>query len=130
MDKRELLIKNCFNSWIEKDSIVFRNSFADDAVYVESWGPAYRNIEHIMAWFNDWNKENHVLQWDIKEFFHFGNICICEWYFKCDCNNVVAGFDGVSIINFNETGKIRLIKEFQSKTPNNYPYERIITRKY
>jgi len=123
LDKRELVIKNCFNSWIIKDVSAFRDSFDDNAVYIESWGPAYRNKDHIITWFIDWNKENRVLEWNIKEFFHAKNICICEWYFNCECDGVIDGFNGVSVITFNEENKIVLLKEFQSKSPNNYPYE-------
>ena len=122
MVKRELAIKNCFHSWIIKDISIFRSVFADNAVYIESWGPAYRNIKQITAWFTDWNRENYVLKWDIKEFFHIDDTCICEWYFECKCDGNVDGFNGVSIITFDEQDKIVLLKEFQSKTPNNYPY--------
>ena len=47
MKKRERIIENCFNSWIVKDFDAFCESFADDAIYIESWGPAYRNIEQL-----------------------------------------------------------------------------------
>ena len=123
MNKRELVIKNCFGSWITKDVSTFLNSFADEAVYIESWGPAYRNKKHIEAWFVEWNKENEVLQWEIKGFYHSENTCICEWYFKCKCGGNVDGFNGVSLITFNEEDKIILLKEYQSKTPNIYPYK-------
>lgn len=49
MDKRELTIKNCFSSWIRKDVSLFRDSFADNVAYIESWGPAYKNIKQVTA---------------------------------------------------------------------------------
>jgi len=63
------------------------------------------------------------LEWNIKKFFHIEDTCICEWYFKCECGGNIDGFNGVSIITFDEDDKIVLLKEFQSKTPNNYPYD-------
>ena len=123
MKQREQIIKNCFHAWITKDIALFQNSFADNAVYIESWGPAYRNLRQISAWFADWNKENQVLKWDISKFLHITDICVCQWYFECNCSGNVDGFDGVSIITFDEAGKIVLLKEFQSKTPNDYPYD-------
>ena len=123
MNKKELVVKNCFHSWISKDITVFLESFADNAVYIESWGPAYRNKKHIEAWFAEWNKENKVLLWEISKFYHAEDSCICEWYFKCDCGGNIDGFNGVSIITFNQVDKIVFLKEFQSKTPNTYPYE-------
>lgn len=122
MNKRELAIKNCFRAWIVKDISLFLGSFADNVHYIESWGPAYRGAEQIAAWFTDWNKESDVLEWDIKAFFHIGDICICEWYFKWKNSGSIDWFDGVSIVNFNGEDKITRLKEFQSKTPNNYPY--------
>ena len=118
-----LITRNPFNSWITKDFDTFSESFADDVTYIESWGPAYRGIEHIQAWFRDWNKENTVLEWSIKKFYHTENTCICEWFFKCESGGSIDGFNGVSIISFNEMNKVTELKEFQSKTPNIFPYE-------
>jgi len=119
---REKIITDCFNSWIKKDASAFRASFADDVSYIESWGPAYNGIGQVMAWFEDWNRENRVLVWDIKKFYHVGDTCICEWYFECDCGGNIDGFNGVSVIDFDEGGKIVALREFQAKTPNDYPY--------
>ena len=119
---RELLIADCFRAWIAKDGAGFRAGFSTEAVYTESWGPAYLGLAEITKWFDDWNAQNRVLQWDIKRFWHDGNICICEWHFKCECGKVVDGFDGMSIIEFDDENRIARLKEFQSKTPNHYPY--------
>ena len=48
---------------------------------------------------------------------------VVEWYFECDYNNEISGFDGVSIIEFNKNMKIINLKEFQSKSEHDYPYE-------
>ena len=118
---REQIVKNCFNSWINKDISTFESIFSQDALYMESWGPAYRNRANIVKWFDDWTGKNSVLQWDILSFINQKDISVCEWYFKCDCNGKVDEFDGVSIIHFDEKNKIKYIKEFQSKIPNYYP---------
>ena len=123
MHTREQLIQNCFQAWITKDRAAFRDSFATDAVYIESWGPAYRDKAQITTWFTDWTRENAVLKWDIKQFFHIENTCVCEWYFQHNSGGTIDGFDGVSIIEFSPEGKIQRLKEFQSKIPNNYPYD-------
>ncbi len=124
MNKREQVITDCFQSWLTKDAETFCGSFSEDAVYIESWGPAYRGLKHIARWFDDWNNaDNFVLKWDIANFFHDEKVSVCEWYFECKCDSVVAGFNGVSLVTFNSEDKIVLLKEFQSKTPNEYPYE-------
>lgn len=120
---RESIIRRYFDSWIYKDASAVREAFAADAVYIESWGPAYRGLDHILQWFEDWNKESTVLQWDIHTFVHAHQTCVCEWYFKCDCQGKRSAFNGVSVIVFDAHERIVLLKEFQSKCPNNYPYE-------
>lgn len=46
---------------------------------------------------------------------------VVEWYFKCDYEGNVDGFDGVTIAEFNEDMKICDL-EFQSKAEHYYPY--------
>ena len=123
MKERENVITNYFNSWITKDEKILEKTFSQNAIYIESWGPAYRNKTQIMTWFKDWNRENAVLEWSVNAFYHTSNESICEWFFECDCGGNIDGFNGVSIITFNENSEIILLKEFQSKTPNIYPYD-------
>jgi len=123
MKAREKVISDYFQAWIKKDVSVLENVFAPNAVYIESWGPAYRSRADIVQWFIDWSKQNNVLQWDIKLFLHEGKTCVCEWYFECECKGKVDEFNGVSIIDFDDDDKVVMLKEFQSKVPNVYPYE-------
>lgn len=123
LEAREKIITDYFNSWLKKDVSVLKNTFTTDALYIESWESAYKSLLHITKWFNEWNKDNAVLQWTLKRFFHQDNACVCEWFFQCDCNREVYEFDGVSIVEFNADNKITMLKEFQSKIPNRYPYE-------
>lgn len=123
MTSREITIRRYFDSWIHKDASAVRETFAPHAMYIECWGPAYRGLDHILQWFEDWNKENTVLQWDIHAFVHERQTCVCEWYFQCDCHGEISAFNGVSVIEFDANERIELLKEFQSKYPNDYPYE-------
>ena len=68
MDKRETIIRDYFHSWITKDDSVLRDTFAEDAHYIESWGPAYRGLADITKWFRDRCAQHDVLAWDIKGF--------------------------------------------------------------
>ncbi len=40
------------------------------------------------------------MQWDIKRVIVSGNTAIVEWYFECDYEGNVDGFDGVTIAEF------------------------------
>lgn len=45
-----------------------------------------------------------------------------EWYFKCDYDKNIDGFDGVTIADFDGDMKIVKLCEFQSKEEHYYPY--------
>lgn len=117
----KLAIKKYFQSWIDKESSVMDEFFADDILYIECYGPMYKGKAQCMQWFKDWNQLGSVLKWDIKNIYQQDDIYSVEWYFECDFENNVDGFDGVSLVEFKE-GKIQSIKEFQSKSQHHYPY--------
>lgn len=87
------------------------------------YGPVYKGIGQIIRWFEDWNRKGTVLQWDIKRVIVSGNIAVVEWYFKCDYEGNVDGFNGVTIAEFNADMKIGNLKEFKSKAEHYCPYE-------
>ncbi len=123
MTKQEQLVASYFHSWLTKDASVLKETFAEDAVYTESWGPVYYGLSQIEQWFCDWHKQGTVLKWEIKEFLSDGNRTICSWYFECNYMGEISGFDGVSWIVFNDEGKISTLDEYQSKLPHHTPYE-------
>lgn len=119
---KEEIIKQYFCSWLKQDINLYKDLFSDDATYSECYGPIYRNKREILTWFRDWNKEGKVLEWPIKNLLVARNTAIVEWYFKCDYQNKVSEFNGVSLIEFNNQNKIKSVKEFQSKSEHYYPY--------
>ncbi|MDR0320948.1 MAG: nuclear transport factor 2 family protein [Treponema sp.] len=123
--QHETIIKNYFNSWITKNINIITKYFDDEIVYSECYGPEYHGINEIKIWFNDWQKENTVLEWTIQRNIHQNNTVVVEWFFKCNCNETIDNFNGVSIIEFSEDDKIKSIKEFQSKAEHYFPYKNI-----
>lgn len=83
MDRRERAVRLWFSMWLEKRDLGIRDLFADDASYVESWGPEYHGAEKIRHWFEEWNTRGTVEQWDIRQFFHRDNQTVVVWYFRC-----------------------------------------------
>ena len=81
------------------------------------------SIEEAVKHMNDWNENDSVLEWTIKRTIEKENTIVVEWYFKCDCNNKVSGFDGVTIADFDENGKIVRLSEFRSDSDHIYPYD-------
>ena len=121
MDKIEI-VRDYFASWLRQDWTRFAGIFANDIVYSECYGPEYHGLGQVERWFDDWNRRGRVLVWDIREIFEDGDDLITEWYFQCVFDGVTDGFDGVSLIRFNQAGKIISIREYQSKSEHIYPY--------
>ena len=119
----ENTIRAYFQSWIQRDAEQFRRTFSEDAVYSECYGPEYHGLSQLLRWFRDWNARGRVLSWDIKRCLEAGNTAVVEWYFKCVYDGVEDGFDGVTIADFDASGKIKRLCEFQSKAEHCYPYE-------
>lgn len=122
MKQKKETIKAYFRCWVENDPAVLEKTFAEEIVYSECYGPEYRGLEQIKQWFSDWHQRGKVLEWRVKGFLHEGDCTAVEWYFRCDYEGEVNGFDGVSLIEFDKAGKIVSLKEFQSKAEHEFPY--------
>lgn len=116
------VISDYFKSWLIKDINLLKTIFSEDVRYSECYGPEYHGIKQVQKWFMDWNNRGTVLEWNIKSFINQEFTTVVEWYFKCEYDNVIDGFDGVSIIKFDDDKKIKDLKEFQSKSVHYYPY--------
>ena len=124
MNEREKIIRLWFDMWLQKKDLGISEMFADNSVYIESWGPEYHGSEKIKLWFDEWNTRGTVLQWDIKQFFHKENQTMVEWYFKNQMNDgKVEAFDGVSLIEWTSDDKILFLKEFGCNINNYDPYQ-------
>lgn len=111
-----------FKAWLENDIESIKGIFSEKAVYSECYGPEYRGVSQILKWFAEWHKRGKVLEWSIKRVLQQKNTLVVEWYFKCDYEGNVDGFDGVSIVDFDDNMKILKLCEFQSKPEHYYPY--------
>jgi hypothetical protein len=125
MENRGNVVKQYFQSWISKDINIIEEHFSENVKYVECYGPEYNGKKQVKQWFIDWNKSNTVLKWDIKEIIEDKKILVAEWYFECEYDRNTSGFDGVSLIEFDENNEIIMVKEFQSKTEHTFPYNGI-----
>lgn len=125
-DTKERIVRNYFKSWIGNDIFIIEKQFSDCIVYYDSSGQAYIGLEQIKAWFIDWHKYNKVMEWDIKELEVLDRKVICNWYFKYFDGNTINEFNGISEILFNDKNKIIKVKEYMSKLPVYYPYNRDI----
>ncbi|EHI98817.1 hypothetical protein CDLVIII_2155 [Clostridium sp. DL-VIII] len=123
MKEREEVIKEYFNSWVIRDESVLEKVFEEDIMYIECYGPAYKGIGQVKKWVTEWYKHGRVIVWNINEFVHNERYSICDWYFECEYDGKLDGFNGVSWIEFSERNKIIKLREYQSKVPNYFPYD-------
>lgn len=119
---RDSVISAYFEAWLNQDGTRLKEFFDEQAVYCESYGPEYRGLVQIEQWFHDWNQCGAVLKWEIKRMLHQGALTVAEWYFLCEHQGETSGFDGVSIVEFNDRGKILKLEEYQSKAEHCVPY--------
>lgn len=124
-EEREAMIRHWFHMWLEKEDLGIEQIFAPDCIYVESWGPRYDGTKAIKYWFEEWNRRGEVVAWEIKQFFHKEEQTMVEWHFHDEmADGRSENFDGVSLIEWDCTGKIAFLKEFGCQLPNYNPYER------
>ena len=118
----EKQIRKLFDCWLKKDAAPLSDIFTADAVYSECYGPEYRGIGQILRWFHDWNREGTVRAWDIQRILLCGRTAVVVWFFSYEHRGESGGFDGVTIADFDETGRISHLCEFESKAEHCFPY--------
>ncbi|MDO4357868.1 MAG: nuclear transport factor 2 family protein [Clostridia bacterium] len=118
----EATLRRYFQAWIDQDASALEQTFARDVVYTECYGPEYLGLGQVKRWFADWQRRGRVLEWTIRRVLTRGNSVVAEWYFECEYDGVIDGFDGVTIADFDAQGKIVRLREFQSRTEHVYPY--------
>lgn len=119
---KERILREYFRAWLEDDVEAVRNTFSENVLYRECYGPEYHGLEQVIRWFQDWNTKGHVLEWTIKRVIEQRNTLVAEWYFKCEYEGEISGFDGVTIAEFDNDMKVSELLEFQSKSEHYYPY--------
>lgn len=121
--QRESKIRQWFSMWLDKQDTGIEELFAPDAVYIESWGPEYHGNGKIKLWFDEWNTRGTVERWDIRQYFRKGDQTVVEWAFRCVmADGTVQSFDGLSLIRWNEAGKICFLQEFGCNENRYDPY--------
>lgn len=105
--QQENKIQQWFSMWLDRKDTSIEYLFAPDAVYIESWGPAYHGREKIKLWFDEWNTRGTVERWDIRQYFHKGDQTVVEWSFRCTMTDgTVQSFDDLSLVRWNKVGQI------------------------
>lgn len=120
----ERTIREYFDAWLTKSDACLTEIFTSDAVYSECYGPEYQGLEQITRWFHDWNSVGSVTQWEITRFFQCGPNVAVEWKFACYYQGENGAFNGVTIAELDPEGKIRALREYESKAAHVFPYRK------
>ena len=124
MEERERILRLWFDMWLQQQDLGIESIFAEDVVYVESWGPRYQGRDLVKHWFEEWNTRGKVEIWEIRQFFHKGSETVVEWYFQ---NRMTTGavedFDGMSLAEWTEENRIKFLKEFGCNRGCYNPYQ-------
>lgn len=89
---------------------------------IESYGPEYVGVNEVQQWFRTWHTHGQVLRWDALHFLHQGAETVVKWYFECRYDGHADGFDSLSLVRFDDHGRIVTIEEYQSKAIHHRPY--------
>ena len=122
ISRMEEILKQYFQAWLDTDISIINETFADNVVYSECYGPEYHGLSQIIRWFEEWNQHGRVLEWTIKRIIGHNKTLVAEWYFKCVYDGNVDGFDGVTIADFDNENRIIKLCEFQSRPEHYFPY--------
>lgn len=123
MREREETVRLWLDMWLRREDFGIRDIFAPDAVYTESWGPVYHGAAAIEHWFREWLTRGRVLAWDIHRFFHAGEQTAVTWFFQCRMGEEEpVGFEGVSVVNWTEAGRIAALTEYCCEPEQYDPY--------
>lgn len=112
LSAREQSVRRYFDMWLRRDCSGIETIFAEDAVYIESDGKEYRGAGQLARWFGDWHRHGSVERWDVTAVAHSGSRSYIEWIFVCVYDGVRSEFDGVTVAEFNEDGRISMLREF------------------
>ena len=115
-------IRAYFAAWMKRDAGVLDEVFARDVVYVECYGPEYCGLDQMHRWFRKWNAKGKVLEWEITRTICQGNTVVAEWYFHYAFEGKEGKFDGVTVADFDNKGKIVKLCEYKSEHEHYFPF--------
>lgn len=110
-------------AWIARDKAALLMLLNPDIIVVECYGPEYHGTDEVRAWFEGWHaKGGRVLSWDVKEAGAFRQGVCLKWRFACRWEGRESCFDGVSLMDFDDRGRIVRVEEYSAKAEHTRPY--------
>jgi ketosteroid isomerase-like protein len=126
-DALEQSVRRYFAMWETCDFSDLDELFAQDCRYEECYGPVYRGLQQMHRWIGDMLAKQVVDSWDIHEMMHGANpvglpMLTVTWTFSGREQESYI-FDGVSIIEFNDEGRMCRVREFEAQHSRVFPYD-------
>ncbi|MBP3650818.1 MAG: nuclear transport factor 2 family protein [Clostridia bacterium] len=120
--QREDCIRQYIQGWLCQNEERLLAVLSPEVHIIESYGPEYVGIGEVQQWFRAWHAHGQVLRWDALHFLHQGAETVVKWYFECRYDGNTDGFDGLSLVRFDDHGRIAVMEEYQSKAVHHRPY--------
>ncbi|MBW3082850.1 nuclear transport factor 2 family protein [Bifidobacterium phasiani] len=121
--RRERAVAEYFAMWVSRDFSRFDELFAPECRYEECYGPVYVGFGELHRWIDAMLARQRVESWDIHEFIHAadGRSLTVTWTFAATERDSYI-FDGVSIVRFDDDGRIARIREFRADHRRRRPF--------
>ena len=121
--QREEKIKVWFEMWVGDDITPMEAIFTDDVQYTECWGFEYFGKKEIGKWFDDWHKNNVMEAFYAKQFIHAEDKTIVTFRMEALAKNGTPRWmDGVYIIEWDDSDKIKSLDEYAENYRKTRPY--------
>ncbi|MBE5793794.1 MAG: nuclear transport factor 2 family protein [Clostridiales bacterium] len=120
--QREDCIRQYMQGWLTQNEELLLATLSQQIHIIESYGPEYIGLAEVQQWFRTWHTRGQVLRWDALGFLHQGDETVVKWHFVCRYEGNTSGFDGLSLVRFDASGRILAMEEYQSKTEHHRPY--------
>lgn len=115
-------ITRYFNMWVSRDFRELEEVFAADVYYSECNGPEFRGLEQVRKWIAHMLPRQVVTEWRIDRCIdgQDGQVTTVLWSFRAR-EAEEYHFNGVSIVEYDDRGRIASIREFKSKAEKHTP---------
>lgn len=119
--RREMVISRYFAMWVNRDFHDMDELFNPECRYEECTGAVYQNRDEMHRWVRAMLERQQVSAWDIDEYWHVDDnrTVMVSWTFAAqEATSYI--FDGISVIHFDDEGRIEAVREFKSEHERRY----------
>lgn len=119
--EKEAMFRAYTWAWIHNDVKYLYEIINLHTMIIESNGLVYEDQHQIIAWFRDFQKENTMRSWEIKDITFSETSCMVLWQRSYTHKGKAKGGYGASYVTF-KNDCINSIEEYERSDSYLYPY--------